>query len=78
MAWKLIDINREALKGSTQEVQLLLASSVTRELDIHVRALQTQVARVARALGPAAVGRFRSVRAILSDVADERMVYPLL
>ena len=76
VAWKLIDINREALKGSTQEVQLLLASSVARELDIHVRALQTQVARVARALGPAAVrDGSGQVRAILSDVADERMVY---
>jgi HD-GYP domain-containing protein (c-di-GMP phosphodiesterase class II) len=78
VAWKLIDINREALKGSTQEVQLLLATSVARELDTHVHALQTQVARVARALGPAVRdGSVSSgqVRAILSDVADDRMVY---
>jgi len=79
VAWKLIDINREALKGSTQEYQLLLARSVARELDVHVRAFQTQVARVARALGPAATqdGGLRSsqIRSMLSEVADDRMVY---
>ncbi|HEX5044527.1 MAG TPA: HD domain-containing phosphohydrolase [Candidatus Polarisedimenticolaceae bacterium] len=79
VAWKLIDINREALKGSTQEYQLLLARSVARELDVHVQAFQTQVARVARALGPAAArdGSLRSsqVRAMLSELADDRIVY---
>ena len=79
VAWKLIDINREALKGSTQEYQLLLARSVARELDVHVQAFQTQVARVARALGPAAarggVVSAGQVRAMLSEVADDHLVY---
>lgn len=79
VAWKLIDINREALKGSTQEYQLLLARSVARELDVHVQAFQMQVARVARALGPAATrdGSLPSsqVRAMLSEVADDRLLY---
>jgi HD-GYP domain-containing protein (c-di-GMP phosphodiesterase class II) len=79
VAWKLIDINREALKGSTQEYQLLLASSVAGEMEVHVEALRAQVARVARALEPATGGdgmpRTQDVRAILADVADDRMVY---
>ena len=78
VAWKLIDINREALKGSTQEYQLLLARSVARELEVHVQALQTQVARLARALGPATrEGGLPAaqVRGMLSEVADDRIVY---
>jgi HD-GYP domain-containing protein (c-di-GMP phosphodiesterase class II) len=78
VAWKLIDINREALKTATQEYQLLLASSVAAELDARVQTSQAQVARVARALGAAAVrpgAGSGELRAILADVADDRMVY---
>ena len=79
VAWKLIDINREALKTATQEYQLLLAGAVASELDARVQAYQSHAARVARALGAAIVregfAEPREVRAILADVADDRMVY---
>lgn len=78
VAWKLIDLNREALATAQQEVQLLLASSTAREIDAHVEGMQFEMGRVARALG-AAVGRGGTVRqddvrSILDDVADDRML----
>jgi len=79
VAWKLIDTNREALKTSQQEYQLLLASSIAQEVDIHIEGLSSQLTRLAKAVGPAA-GRSGSirqseVRKILGDVADDRMLY---
>ena len=47
VAWKLIDINREALSTAQREYQLLMASTVANELDIHVDGLRSQLMRVA-------------------------------
>ena len=79
VAWKLIDINREALVTAQQEYQLLMASSVARELDIQVDGLRSQLLRVAQGLGGAihrsgASGPDDLERA-LEDVLDERMPY---
>jgi HD-GYP domain-containing protein (c-di-GMP phosphodiesterase class II) len=78
VAWKLIDLNREALTTAQQEYQLLLASSTAREIDAYVAGLQSEMIRVARTLG-ATVGRSgpvrqHDVRAILDDVTDDRML----
>jgi HD-GYP domain-containing protein (c-di-GMP phosphodiesterase class II) len=79
VAWKLIDTNREALKTSQQEFQLLLASSIAREVDIHIEGLGSQLTRLAKAVGPAARKpssvRRTEIRKILGDVADDRMLY---
>ena len=79
VAWKLIDINREALTTSQQEFQLLLVSSIAHEIDIHIEGLDSQLVRVAQTLG-GAVRRSGSekqeeIRRILADVVDERMPY---
>ncbi len=77
VAWKLIDINREALKTAQQEYQLLLASSIGQRVDVHVDGLRSELLRLAKALGPAA-GRARSedeIRRALAQVADDRMLY---
>jgi HD-GYP domain-containing protein (c-di-GMP phosphodiesterase class II) len=79
VAWKLIDINREALKTSQQEYQLLLASSVARDVDGQVDALRSQLSSAARGLGgllgrPGAVDG-RTIGRALADIADERMLY---
>ncbi len=77
VAWKLIDINREALKTAQQEYQLLLASSIGQKVDVHVQGLQSELLRVARALGPGAGGPLheREIRRALAGVADDRMLY---
>ena len=54
VAWKLIDGNREALKTSHQERQLLLASMVARGVDVHVEALRSQLAHLAGMLARSA------------------------
>ncbi len=78
VAWKLIDSNREALATAQQEYQLLLASSVANHVDAQVDGLQTQLVRVAQALG-AGITRRRDdrdeIRRILEDVVDERFVF---
>ena len=79
VAWKLIDGNREALKTSHQERQLLLASMVARGVDVHVEALRGQLAHLAGMLARSA-GRTGhvdpdEVQAVLDGVADERLVY---
>ncbi len=78
VSWKLIDTNREALKTSQQQYQLLLAASVARQIDAHVEALRSQLVRVARTLAPV-VGRAEAgdgqTRRLLADVADDRMPY---
>jgi HD-GYP domain-containing protein (c-di-GMP phosphodiesterase class II) len=77
VAWKLIDINREALKTAQQEYQLLLASSIGQRLDAHVDGLRSELVRVAKALGPAAGHRDSAgeIRRALAGVADDRMLY---
>jgi putative nucleotidyltransferase with HDIG domain len=79
VAWKLIDINREALVTAQQEYQALMASSVARELDINVDGLRGQLLRVAQGLG-GAINRSGSaepddLERSLEDVLDERMPY---
>jgi HAMP domain-containing protein len=79
VAWKLIDSNKEALKTSQQEYQLLLASTIARGVDIHIDGLKGQLTRLSRALASGfersgAVGE-DGVRRVLSDVADDRMLY---
>jgi hypothetical protein len=79
VAWKLIDTNKEALKTAHQEYQLLLASSIAHQVDTNVESLRAQLVRVAGALG-ASLGRSgpegdEEIRRVLSDVADDRMVY---
>jgi putative nucleotidyltransferase with HDIG domain len=79
VAWKLIDINREALSTAQREYQLLMASSVANELDIHVDGLRSQLLRVAQTMS----GAIRrqgyepqgELRRVLDDVLDERMLY---
>jgi len=79
VAWKLIDINREALSTAQREYQLLMASSVSNELDIHVDGLRSQLLRVAQTMS----GAIRrqgyepqgELRRVLDDVLDERMLY---
>lgn len=79
VAWKLIDSNKEALKTSHQERQLLLASAVARGVDIHVETLGAQLSRLARALSSAAdrAGRLDrpTVEAVVDEVTDDRMIY---
>ena len=75
VAWKLIDINREALTTAQQEYQLLLASAVATELDVHVDGFRAQLGRVARALAAAPARSEGEIRRVLADVADDRMVY---
>jgi len=79
VAWKLIDGNREALKTSHQERQLLMASMVARGVDIHVEALRGQLANLSGAVArsAAATGRPdpREVQEILDEVTDERLLY---
>ena len=79
VAWKLIDGNREALKTSHQERQLLLASMVARGVDVHVEALRGQLAHLAgllaRGAGRTAQVDPDEVQAVLDGVADERVVY---
>jgi HD-GYP domain-containing protein (c-di-GMP phosphodiesterase class II) len=79
VAWKLIDTNKEALKTAQQEYQLLLASSIAHQVDIQVQSLRAQLVRVAWALGGTlgrtGPGGADEIRRVLSDVADDRMVY---
>lgn len=79
VAWKLIDINREALSTAQREYQLLMASSVATELDIHVDGLRSQLLRVAQTMS-GAISRQGyepqgELRRVLDDVLDERMLY---
>lgn len=79
VAWKLIDTNREALKTTHQELQLLLASGVANQVDAQVDGLRSQVARLAKRLAglflrtPSATGD--DVREVLAEVADDRTLY---
>ena len=79
VAWKLIDGNREALKTSHQERQLLMASMVARGVDIHVEALRGQLAHLSSAVARSAAASGhpepREVQSILDGVTDERLLY---
>jgi HD-GYP domain-containing protein (c-di-GMP phosphodiesterase class II) len=79
VAWKLIDLNREELTISHQQYQLLLASSLAHEVDIHVEGLDSQLVRVAQTLGGSihrsGTGSEEAIRRNLVDVVDERMLY---
>ncbi|MGH9750190.1 MAG: hypothetical protein ACRD6R_09730, partial [Candidatus Polarisedimenticolia bacterium] len=50
-AYKLIDYSREALVTSQQEVQLMIAAAVVRQLDASVEGLRAQVTRLAESAG---------------------------
>jgi putative nucleotidyltransferase with HDIG domain len=50
VAYKLIDISREALVTSQQEVQLHIAASVVRQLNASVEGVQTQMSRLSQAI----------------------------
>ena len=79
VAWRLIDGNREALKTSQQEYQLLLASTISRELDIHVESLRAQLLRCSNSLalawGRAEGSGDAAARLVLEEAVDERMRY---
>jgi HD-GYP domain-containing protein (c-di-GMP phosphodiesterase class II) len=79
VAWKLIDINREALTTAQQEYQLLLAQSVAKEVDIHVEGLRNRTMRMAQGLESVRVrnGKLESgaVRRTLEDVEGEDFLY---
>lgn len=79
VAWKLIDINREALTTAQQEYQLLLASSISHEVDVHVQGFDSQLVRVAQTLGGtvrrSGPGREEEIRRTLVEVVDERILY---
>jgi HD-GYP domain-containing protein (c-di-GMP phosphodiesterase class II) len=79
VAWKLIDIEREALTTAQQEYQLLLVRAITDEVDIYIESLHDQIVRVAQTLGgtvrPSGGGRQDEIRRSLSDVVDERVPY---
>jgi len=74
VAWKLIDRNREDLKTSEQLYQHLLASTISREVDIHVAALKEQLVRGVRplALESARGGGLAddAVRRVLDELVD--------
>ncbi len=79
VAWRLIDGNREALKTSQQEYQLLLASTISREVDIHVASLRAQLARASHAVA-AASDRGEgpggdAVRRVLDGMVDDSVRY---
>ncbi|MBZ5638014.1 MAG: HD domain-containing protein [Acidobacteriia bacterium] len=79
VAWKLIDVNREALKTSQQEYQLLMASSVARDVDGQVDALRAQLSSLAKGigglLGHSGTVDPETIRRALADIADDRMTY---
>lgn len=79
MSWKLIAQNRETLTTEQQAIQVLLAGSAAREIDLHVEGLRSELAHVAQTLG-GAIGRRREIpRKQIADVitglTDARMPY---
>jgi HD-GYP domain-containing protein (c-di-GMP phosphodiesterase class II) len=79
IAWQLIARNKEDLKTSQQEYQHLLASTISREMDIRMAALRSQLERCARSLALAATpdraARDEAVRRVLDAAVDDRMRY---
>jgi len=79
MSWKLIGDNRETLEGEQQAYQVLLATSMARQLDQNVEGLRSELLRVAQTLG-AAVRRSgtiptREIQGVLDEVPDKRVAY---
>lgn len=79
MSWQLIGKNRETLTREKQEYQVLLATSVAREIDLHVEGLRSEVLRVAQTLGAAVRRRgttpVREIERVLGEVTDARVAY---
>ena len=79
VAYRLIDGSREALKTSQQEYQHLLASTISRELDVYVGGLRAQLSRgshsLAKVKGGADPVTDDAVRQVLDEVVDERVLY---
>jgi len=79
VAWKLIEINREALTTAGRQHQSLLASSVANQLEIEVEGLRSELLRVGQTLGGAIRRRGytgnEAIRRSLIDVVDHRMPY---
>jgi len=79
MSWQLIGKNRETLTTEQQQYQLLLATSVASELDLHVEGLRSQLLRVAQTLG-AAVRRSGTIptmeiEQVLQGLTDSGVAY---
>ncbi len=79
VAWKLIQINRDALTLAQQEKQLLLAASTAREVDIHLDGLKSRVRTAASNLSTLMEGR-RSIstagtRRILTEAEGGAILY---
>jgi uncharacterized membrane protein len=77
MSWKLIGKNRETLTTEQQAYQVLLATSMAYELDLHVEGLRSELLRVAQTLG-AAVRRSgtiptKEIQRVLGEVTDTRV-----
>jgi hypothetical protein len=79
VAYRLIDGSREALKTSQQEYQHLLASTISRELDVYVGGLRAQLTRgshsLAKVKGGADAVADEAIRQVLDEVVDERVLY---
>ena len=65
VAYKLIDIGREALITSQQEVQLQVAASTVRQLNAAIDGVREQMARLAESLAQCRV-RMASARQVLA------------
>ncbi len=78
VAWKLIDINRDALTTAQQEYQLLLASSIAREVDIRVQSLRDRVSGIAQTLGSSALDGGRVRHGTFRHAVDEAITPEIL
>jgi HD-GYP domain-containing protein (c-di-GMP phosphodiesterase class II) len=79
ISWKLIGTNRETLTTAQQQVQVLVATSMAQQLDLHVEGLRTELLRVAQTLG-AVVRRqgkipHQEIRSVLAEVTGGRITY---
>ncbi len=79
VAWKLIDINREALTTAQQEHQLLLASSTAQEIGNYITGLESRVRNAARTIshmqsGNRTIPASRS-RKILAESEGDGVLY---
>jgi HAMP domain-containing protein len=79
MSWKLIGENRETLSTERQAYQLLLASSMAYELDLHVGALRSELLRVAQTFEAVLRRGERippsEIERILGQVTDARLAH---
>ena len=79
MSWKLIGENRETLTTEQQAYQILLATSMAYELDLHIDGLRAEQLRLAQTLG-AEVRRsgaipIEEIAGVLGEVTDARVPY---